>query len=122
MQEEIDTTGQYPDSDIPDGTYTFRVKGIRKIVKGTNTMYAWDVEYEGVNGTQILLPSMMGDLLRVLGCKETTKNKFLWDKELLTGQAFTATVTHERDKKDPAKIRQQMRDFKKSTEKDDVPY
>ena len=122
MQEEISTEGQYRDTDIPDGTYSFRIKTIRKIVKGTNTFYAWDVEYEGVNGTQILLPSMMGDLLRVLGCKEASKNKFMWDKEMLTGQAFTATVTHEQDKKDPSKVRQQMRNFKKSTEEADVPY
>jgi hypothetical protein len=119
MQEEIDTTGEYPDNDIPDGTYSFRVKAIRDVKKG---IYAWDLEYEGIVGSQIIPVFMMGDLLRLLGCKEISKNKFLWDKEMLTGQTFTATVSHERDKKDATKVRQQMRDFKKSNEQDETPY
>lgn len=122
MEETIDTSSQFPDRDIPDGTYTFRIEGIDRKEKGTTVMYIFKLFYEGIHTEQLLLPSMMGPLLRILGCKETEKGKFKWDKDLLTGQSFVATVVHERDKKDATKIRQQMRDFKKSDMDADVPY
>lgn len=121
MRETTDTNDSYPDTDIPDGTYDFKVLGCEKKYGGKNKdkpFYVWKVEFEGVKGEQILLPNLMGDLLRVLNCTEVSKGKFDWDTDAVSGKEFTATVSHVQDKKDPAKIRQQMTDFKSP----DVPF
>jgi hypothetical protein len=121
MRETTDTNDSYPDRDIPDGTYTFKVESVVKRYGGANKdkpFYSWKLEYEGVKGEQVLMPNKMGDLLRVLKCTETEKGKFDWDTDMVVGKEFDATVTHETDKK--GVLRQQMGDFKPSSA--DVPF
>ena len=129
--EQTDTSPTYENKQIPDGEHTFKVVRVKSIIKGTTKLYVWTLEYPAESiaeggirqdteqGEQVLLPSMMGDLLRVLGCKETSKNKFLWDSEEVVGDTFVATVSHEPDKKDPTKIRQQMTNFK---DDENIPF
>src|SRR5947207_7069356 len=122
MNETIDTRGQY-DTSLPDGEREFRVEKIRRLEKGPTVMYVWELSFDGDTenefGEQVLLPSMMGDLLRVLGCTEVSSKKFEWDRDLLVGKYFIATVFHEPDKKKPEVIRQQMNGFKKSGKEDE---
>lgn len=123
MRENIDTNDSYPDKDIPDGRYEFKVLSAEKKYGGAKKdkpFYVWRLEYEGIKGEQVLMPNKMGDLLRALGCTETEPGKFDWDTELVVNQVFAATVTHEADKKDPSKIRQQMSNFEKV--KEDAPF
>ena len=123
MRETIDTNDSYPDKDIPDGTYEFKVLSCEKKFGGANKdkpFYVWKLEFEGVRGEQVLMRNNMGDLLRALGCKEVKSGQFDWDTDLVANQVFSATVTHEPDKKDPSKIRQQMSGFKKV--ESDVPF
>lgn len=122
-REQTDTNDNYPDKDIPDGTYEFKVLSATKKYGGEKKdkpFYVWKLEYEGVKGEQVLMPNMMGELLRALGCEETKPGQFDWDTELVVNQVFSATVSHEADKKNPAKIRQQMKDFKKV--KEEAPF
>jgi hypothetical protein len=126
MNETIDTSSKY-DTSIPDGEREFRVEKIDRKEKGTTVMFIWQVSFDGDGeqevGEQVLLPSFMGDLLRVLGCEETKRNRFQWDRDILVGKYFIATVSREPDKKDPTKIRQQMGGFKKSEKNsDDIPF
>lgn len=127
MNEPIDTRGQF-DTSLPDGEREFRVEKITRREKGETVMYIWQVSFDGMEGEretgeQVLLPSMMGDLLRVLGCKETSPKKFDWDRETIPGAYFIATVSREPNKKKPEVIRQQMTGFKKSNKNgDDVPF
>jgi len=125
MNETIDTRGQF-DTALPDGEREFRVEKIMRREKGPTIMYIWQLSFEGEeereSGEQVLLLNMMGDLLRVLGCKETSPKKFDWDRDLLPGTFFIATVSHEPDKKDPTKIRQQMTGFKKSEKESETPF
>lgn len=124
MTREItDTNDSYPDRDIPDGTYDFKVLRCEKKYGGAKKdkpFYVWTLEYEGVKGEQILMPNMMGDLLRALGCPESKPGVFDWDTELVVNQVFKATVSHAPDRKDPNKIRQQMSEFK--AVKEDIPF
>lgn len=123
MRESIDTTDNYPDKDIPDGAYEFKVISVDKKYGGKNKdkpFYIWKLEYEGVKGEQVLMPNKMGDLLLALGCTQTKPGHFDWDTELVVNQIFSATVSHEADRKDPSKIRQQMSGFKKV--KEEAPF
>lgn len=113
MRETTDTANQYTNRDIPDGRYSFKVVSVTKKVGKKNVpFYIWKLDYGIASGEQVLLPSMMGNLLRVLGCTEISPNKFDWDTDAVEGKTFEATVSHEPDKKDPSKIRQQMNEFK----------
>jgi hypothetical protein len=127
MNETIDTRGQF-DTSLPDGEREFRVEKITRREKGMTVMYIWQVSFDGTEGEretgdQLLLPSMMSDLLRVLGCKEILPKQFEWDRDLIVGKYFIARVSREPDKKDPSKIRQQMTSFQKSSKvDDDIPF
>lgn len=125
MQETIDTRGQF-DTSIPNGEREFRVEEVRRLEKGATILYVWRLSFgengETAEGEQVLLPSMMGDLLRVLGCDEIAPKKFNWDRELMVGKYFIGTVSHDPDKKKPEVIRQNMTGFKKSGKEDDVPF
>lgn len=113
MREITDTTNKYADQEIPDGARIFRVVSIEKRYgKSTGAeFFVWRLAYEGGEGEQILMPNMMGPLLRVLGCKETEPNKFDWDTTEQTDKAFSATVSRKPDRKDPTKMRQIMSEF-----------
>ena len=120
-RELTDTNDSYPDKDIPDGTYTFKVLSVEKKYGGTNKdkpFFVWKVEYEGIKGEQVLMPNMMGDLLRTLKCKEDKPGHFDWETDLMVNQQFEATVTHEMDK--GGKVRQRMGNFK--AVKEELPF
>ena len=115
MEEIIDTNyvGGFGNKEIPDGKYTFRIKGFKKNGK----MYIFTLIYDGdMQGEQVFFAGNIGPLLKVLGCKEATKGVYIFDSELVLGSQFTATVCHEANKKDPTKIYQNMKDF------DEVPF
>jgi hypothetical protein len=116
MREELDTNDSFPDRDIPDGEYDFKIESIRRLDKNGKRFYAFKVEAEGVHYEQVLFPNNMKGLLKVLGCTETLPGKYDWDPDLMEGKTFHATIKHETDKK--GNLRQQMVDFKEA----DVPF
>lgn len=120
-REATDTNSDFDNEPLPDGRRTWKVLSVRKHMKGETKMYFWSLAHKDGEGTQLLLPSMMGDLLRVLGATETKKNEFDWETELMEGKVFDATVSHAMDKK--GVMRQNMTEFAKSTvSDDDVPF
>lgn len=124
-RETTDTSNNFSNKDIADGTYTFNVLKVVKMFGGEKKdrpFYIWEVEYADHRGEQVLMPNMMGELFRILGCKETTPNKFDWDTDDVVNMKFTATVSHSPDKKDPSKIRQEMREFRKASEESEIPF
>lgn len=124
-RETTDTSNNFSAKEIPDGTHIFTVLKVTKRYGGPQKdkpFFVWELEYEDKQGEQVLLPNMMGDLLRVLGCKETGPNKFDWDTEDIVNSQFKATVSHSPDKKDPSKIRQEMRDFNKFEAESEIPF
>ena len=112
MIEEIDTNSNFADKEISEGEHTFRVSGCRK--KGA--MYVWSFTYEGKEGEMVFFANNMGPLLKVLGCKETSKGVYAFDTSLTDGVQFKAVVYSEPDKKDPKVMRKRMKDF------DEVPF
>lgn len=119
MRELIDTNSQF-NSDIPDGIYTFTIHSVTK--KEGKGFYIWNLDFDESNGDQIMFANMMGPLLKMLGCEESSPGKYMVDTDLLVGKKFKAKVTHEPDKKDPAKIRQQMGGFEAVVDQDDIPF
>lgn len=113
MSREItDTTNKYANQEIPDGARIYKVLGVeKKFGKNGGEFFIWKLAYDGGVGEQVLLPNMMGALLRAIGCTETEPNKFDWDTNDQDGKAFSATVSHKPDIKDPTKIRQHMSEF-----------
>jgi hypothetical protein len=122
MSREYTNTNSDRNSEpIPDGRRTFRVLSVRKYMKGQTEMYFWELKYDEGEGTQLLLPNMMGELLRLLGAKETEKGEFDWETDLMQGKYFDASVSHGVDKK--GIMRQSMTEFAPSKEKtDDIPF
>lgn len=122
-QESTDTTSQYNDN-IPDGTYDFEVvQVVRKEIKGKKA-YEWTLDHDGEKGKVLTWPSQVGPLLVLLGAKEDPEKKghLLWETELMAGKTFQATITHDPDKKNPIKIYQNMKDFKKAGNDESVPF
>jgi len=120
-REYTDTKSDLDNEPFPDGRQTFKVLSVRKHMKGETKMYFWELSYKDGEGTQLFLPNMMGDLLRVLGATETKKGEFDWETELMEGKVFDATVSHALDKK--GVMRQKMTDFAKSIQtEDDIPF
>jgi hypothetical protein len=120
-REYTDANSDFDNEPLPDGRRTFKVISIRKYMKGETKMYFWELQHKDGQGTQLLLPSMMGELLRVLGCTEVKKNEFDWETELMEGKTFDATVSHGLDKK--GVMRQTMTEFAKTKEEsDDIPF
>ena|ERR1700690_2664333 len=114
MIEEIDTKSNFADKEIPDGVDIFRVVGCRK----NEAMYIWSFTYENGSkeGEMVFFANNMGGLLKVLGCKETSKGVYAFDTSLTDGVQFKATVYSEPDKKDKSIMRKRMKDF------DEVPF
>lgn len=113
MSREItDTSNKFADESLPDGRNCFKVISItKKYGNKGGEFFIWALQFAGGEGEQILLPNMMGGLLRVLKCTETEPNKFDWDTFEQSGKLFMATVSHKPDAKDPSIIRQHMSDF-----------
>jgi hypothetical protein len=106
---------------LPDGRQTFKVLSVRKHMKGNMKMYFWSLSYKDGEGTQLFLPNMMGDLLRILGATETKKGEFDWETDMMEGKIFDATVSHAVDKK--GVMRQNMTEFTASkVTDDDIPF
>lgn len=121
-RELTDTTNKYPDRDLPDGIWIFKVKEIeKKYGKNNSEFFIWKLDWQDGSGEQVLLPNMMAALLRALKCTETEPNKFDWDTVEQTDKMFWATVSHAADAKDPTKIRQHMKDFK-TYEDTEIPF
>jgi hypothetical protein len=120
-REYTDTNGDFDNEPLPDGRRTFKVLSVRPHTKGTTKMYFWSLAHKDGEGTQLLLPSMMQELLRVMGATETKKGEFDWETDLMEGKVFDATVSHALDKK--GVMRQNMTEFAKSTvTDDDIPF
>lgn len=113
MSREItDTSNKYAEQEIPDGTRTFTVtEVVKRYGKKGGEFFIWKVSYQGGTGEQVLMPSMMTELLRVLGCTEIEPNKFDWDTNEQVGKTFSAEVSHKPDAKDATKMRQHMGGF-----------
>ena len=114
--ESTDTNGMYPDKNISDGKHTFTIKKVVGKPLGGAYGYVWTLEEEGKTYEQVLFGNMMGGLLKVLGCSETSPGKYEWDTDAVTGKTFSTKVSHSPDKKNPSKMRQQMTDF------DEIPF
>lgn len=122
-QEATDTNSQFND-DIKDGTYEFEVvQVVRKEIKGKKA-YEWTLEHEDGQGKVLTWPNQVGPLLAILGAKEDADKKghYLWETEMMAGKTFRATISHDPDKKNPAKVYQNMKDFQKSGKEEDVPF
>lgn len=123
-QESTDTNSQYGDN-IPDGTYDFEiVQVVRKEIKGKKA-YEWMLEYDDDKQGKVLTwPSQVGPLLIILGAKEDPQNKghYLWETEMMAGKTFKATIRHHADKKNPAKVYQNMKDFQPSAQAEEAPF
>jgi len=113
MSREItDTNNKYANQELPDGRNCFKIESIeKKYGKNGGEFFIWKLKHDKGEGEQVLLPNMMGGLLRALGCTETEPNKFDWDTFEQSGKCFLATVSHKPDQKDPSKIRQHMSEF-----------
>lgn len=121
MTHEItDTTNLYGNQELPDGRNAFKIVGIEKRY-GKVEFFVWKLQHSKGEGEQVLLPNMMGQLLRVLKCVETEPNKFDWDTDEQLGKSFLATVSHAPDKKDATKIRQHMSDFAQ-VDPNEIPF
>lgn len=109
MRETTDTNRQFSEGfnrNIPDGEHLLTIKGVESKMKGTVKFYIWKFDM----GDQILLPSMMGGLLKALGCTETLPGEYDWETEAQEGKQVLATVSHGLDKKNV--MRQHMGKFK----------
>jgi hypothetical protein len=119
--EETDTTG-FEKTPIPDGEHTFKIVFVGRVEK-VKGLYEWELEAkDGEVYQHNMFANEMGDLLRLLDCKETSKNKFTWDTVLVEGRMFTATVSHVPDKKDSSIIRQKLTGFKKAEKDSGIPF
>lgn len=122
LEQDIDTTNQFEKTPIPDGDHEFKIEFVERVDKVPG-LYEWTLEAEDGNTyMQGLFANEMGDLLRVLGCKETSKNKFTFDTMMLEKMCFKASVSHIPDKKKPEIIRQKMMGFAKSDKQADINF
>lgn len=111
MTKEITETGR---TLVPESHYEATIQKIdRKEPKGF-IIYEWKFEalvndkpfYFGIN----LFSSQMAELLRALGAKETTANRFEWETEDYVGVTISFNLLHQADKK--GVIREVLSDIK----------
>lgn len=122
LEQDVDTTNTFDKTPIPDGEHEFKIAFIERIEK-VKGLYEWTLEAEdGETYLQGLFANEMGDLLRILGCKETSKNKFTFDTMMLEKMYFKATVSHVPDKNKPEIMRQKMTRFMKSDKQADISF
>lgn len=111
MIEEIDTNSNFANKEIPDGKHTFRVVNFKKHA----SLYIFTLSYDGQEGEQAFFGNQMGDFLKCMGCKESSKGIYIFDSDKVLGGSFTAVVYREADKK-TGKMYARMKDF------DEVPF
>jgi hypothetical protein len=121
MREITNTAGSF--ELIPEGTRNFMVCGeIKKLFVGPNKdkeMFVVPLQFDAGIGEQTFLKNMMGPLLRQLGAKEISPNRFDWDTLEFEGKSFSATVAHKADKNNPDKKRSHMGEIKEAVE---IPF
>ncbi len=124
MSHEItDTKSKFVNQNLPEGRRRFVIMGQpeKKYGKKGGEFFVWKLQYDGGVGEQILLPNMMGDLLRTLGCDEPEPDKFDWDTAEQEGKAFIATIKLVPDSKDPKIVRQHMSEYA-NDENNTIPF
>lgn len=100
MAKEITETGR---TLIPESHYEAMIQNVkRKDIKGF-VIYEW--AFEALVSDKPfyfqlgMFSSQMTELLRALGAKETTSNRFEWDMEEVIGITISFNLTHQEDKK-----------------------
>lgn len=99
---------------IPESHYEAIIEAVKSKEVKEFIIYEWKFEalvndkpfYFSIS----LFSSQMADLLRVLGAKEVTKNKFEWDDADVIGNTISFNIVHVEDKK--GVIREQLSDIK----------
>lgn len=102
---------------VPESHYVAMVRDVKEKRVKEYVLYEWSFEAE-VNEKPFyfgltMFSSQMADLLRALGAKEVTTNKFEWDTEDVIGLTVEFNVCHVPDKK--GIIREQLSDIKLMT-------
>ncbi len=121
MSHEITNTKGFG-GELPDGRNAFRVLSVdKKYGKNNSEFFVWKLQHEKGEGEQLLMPNMMGGLLRVLKCIEAEPEVFNWDTFDQVNKTFLATVSHKPDAKNPNVIRQHMGDFA-DVDPNEVPF
>lgn len=110
-QETTDTTSRYPSKDISDGKHTFSVHKVIGKPLGGAYGYVWTLEEEGRQYEQVLFGNEMGDLLKILGCKDDGHGKYDWETDAVVGKTFGVLVSHVPDKKKPEVMRQKFSQY-----------
>lgn len=116
MAKQTTETGR---SLIPESNYTATITEVKVKEVKSFIIYEWSFEalvddkpfYFKIG----LFSSQMADLLRALGAKEVSTNRFEWDNEEVVGNTLSFNIVHVADKK--GTIREQMSDIKLLTVK-----
>lgn len=100
---------------IPEGHIIAMINNVKeKEIPGGYIIYEWSFECEENGKAKYFnlstFSSQMVDLLRALGCQETTKNRFEWDSDQVIGHTIEFNICHISDKK--GVVREQMSDIK----------
>lgn len=100
---------------VPASHYDAMITGVkRKEIKGGYIIYEWNfealVDGQTFQFTISLFSSQMTELLKAIGAKEVSANKFEWDDESVVGLTLGFNLVHVEDKK--GNIREQLSDIK----------
>ncbi len=99
---------------IPESHYEALITKVRRKEVREYIMYDWSfealIEDKPYDFVITLFSSQMTDLLKALGAKEVSKNKFEWDDEEVVGNTLSFNIVHVEDKK--GIIREQLSDIK----------
>lgn len=124
MSEELtDTSTNFL---VPENHYEAVIKkAVRKDVKGF-ILYEWQfkaiVDGKDFNFKIGLFASQCADILRAIGAKEVSKNKFKWNTDDVENTVLSFNLAHAEDKK--GIIREVLSDIKLvgSLKKDEVAW
>ena len=99
---------------VPENHYVAMINDVKEKTVKQYVLYEWSFESDD-NGKPFyfgltMFSSQMAELLRALGCSETTPNKFEWDSDAVIGNTVEFNVCHVADKK--GVIREQISDIK----------
>lgn len=99
---------------IPESNYEATITKVRKKEVREYIMYDWSfeslVDDKPFYFVITLFSSQMSDLLKALGAKEVSKNKFEWDDQEVVGNTLSFNIVHVEDKK--GIVREQLSDIK----------
>lgn len=99
---------------IPESHYEAMINSVKRKEIKEFIIYEWSFEalvsekpfYFSIS----LFSSQMADLLKALGAKEVSKNKYEWDDEEVVGKTIEFNLVHVADKK--GVLREQLSDIK----------